>query len=109
MTPSVCKISEIADEERISIGRALGLNLQPQTQWLKETYGLEGGNLFEVLQGSDVYGGHGVNAPKTMTHRYLTEDVTYGRCALPSRTGCLLRTGFGYPLSRYREHHSPGG
>ena len=77
MTPSVCKISEITDEERISIGRALGLNLQPQTQWLKETYGLEGGNLFEVLQGSDVYGGHGVDAPKTMTHRYLTEDVPY--------------------------------
>jgi opine dehydrogenase len=77
MTPSVCKISEIIDEERISIGRILGLRLQPQIQWLKETYNLEGNNLFEVLQGSNVYGGHGADAPKTMTHRYLMEDVPY--------------------------------
>ena len=77
MTPSVCKISEIVDEERISIGRILGLRLQPQIQWLKETYNLEGNNLFEVLQGSNVYGGHGADAPKTMTHRYLMEDVPY--------------------------------
>jgi len=77
MTPSVCKVSEIADEERVSVGKALGLQLQSQIQWLKETYNLEGKNLFEVLQGSDVYGGHGADAPKTMTHRYLMEDVPY--------------------------------
>lgn len=77
MTPSVCKISEAVDEERISIGKAIGLKLQSQFQWLKETYSLKGDTLYDVLQGSNVYGGHGADAPKVLSHRYLTEDVPY--------------------------------
>lgn len=77
MSPSVCKVSEGVDAERISIGRVIGLNLQSQIQWLKETYSLEGESLFDVLQSSNVYGGHGADAPKSMSHRYLTEDVPF--------------------------------
>ncbi len=77
MSPSVCKISEFVDAERIAVGKALGLQLQTEIQWLRETYSLEGETLYEVLQGSNVYGGHGADAPKTLSHRYLTEDVPY--------------------------------
>jgi opine dehydrogenase len=77
MSPSVCKVVEGVDAERISIGRAIGLDLQSQTSWLKETYALEGETLYDVLQSSPVYGGHGSDAPKALSHRYLTEDVPY--------------------------------
>jgi len=77
MSPSVCKVVEGVDVERIAVGRALGLDLQSQTQWLKETYGLKGETLYDVLQSSPVYGGHGADAPKMLSHRYLTEDVPY--------------------------------
>ncbi len=77
MSPSVCKISEFVDRERIFVGKALGLQLQSQIQWLKETYSLKGETLYDVLQSSNVYGGHGADAPKTLSHRYLTEDVPF--------------------------------
>ncbi len=77
MSPAVCKVVEGVDLERRAIGKALGYDLQSQTEWLKETYSLQGDTLFDVLQSSNVYGGHGADAPKALSHRYLTEDVPY--------------------------------
>jgi opine dehydrogenase len=77
MSPSVCKVAEGIDKERLAIGKALGYDLQSQIQWLKETYSLEGDTLYDVLQSSGVYGGHGADAPKTLSYRYLTEDVPF--------------------------------
>lgn len=77
MSPSVCKVVESVDIERMAVGKALGLDLQSQTRWLRETYSLEGETLYDVLQNSQVYGGHGADAPKVLSHRYLTEDVPY--------------------------------
>ncbi|MGC9490779.1 MAG: NAD/NADP octopine/nopaline dehydrogenase family protein, partial [Thermovirgaceae bacterium] len=77
MSPSVCKVAEGIDKERLAIGKALGYDLQSQIQWLKETYSLEGDTLYDVLQSSGVYGGHGADAPKSLSYRYLTEDVPF--------------------------------
>lgn len=77
MSPSVCKVAEGVDRERRAVGKALGYDLQSQTEWLKETYNLQGDTLYDALQSSNVYGGHGADAPKALSHRYLTEDVPY--------------------------------
>jgi len=77
MTPSVCKVMEKMDEERIRIGEKLDLNLISTFEWLKKTYQLKGKNLFEVISGSPVYGSHGPDAPETLTHRYITEDIPH--------------------------------
>jgi len=77
MTPSVCKVCEMVDQERIRVGSRLGLTLQTQKEWLKRSYSLEGDTLYELLQGSPVYGKHGPDAPRILSHRYLTEDVPY--------------------------------
>jgi len=77
MTESVCKIMEKMDKERIRIGEKLGLNLTSTFEWLKQTYHLEGKNLYEVISNSPVYGGHGPDAPGTLSHRYITEDIPY--------------------------------
>jgi len=77
MTESVCKVMEKMDNERIKIGEKLDLNLISTFEWLKQTYHLEGKNLYEVISNSPVYGGHGPDAPGTLSHRYITEDIPY--------------------------------
>jgi len=77
MSPSVCKVAEGIDKERLAIGKVLGYDLQSQIEWLRETYSLEGDTLYDVLQSSGVYGGHGADAPKSLSYRYLTEDVPF--------------------------------
>lgn len=77
MTESVCKVMEKMDNERIKIGEKLDLNLISTFEWLKQTYHLEGKDLYEIISTSPVYGGHGPDAPGTLSHRYITEDIPY--------------------------------
>jgi opine dehydrogenase len=77
MTESVCRVMESMDEERIAVGKALGLRLSSSADWLRRTYGLSGRNIHELVSSSPVYGGHGPDAPSSLKHRYLTEDVPY--------------------------------
>jgi len=77
MTESVCKIMEIMDEERIKVGGKLNLNLISIFKYSKEIYGFKGKNLYEVISGSSVHSKHGPDAPSSLTHRYITEDIPY--------------------------------
>lgn len=77
MTKSVCKIMEKMDKERLVIGKKLNLDLISTYDWLKETYSLEGDDLHALLSTNPAYGQHGVDAPKVLNHRYLTEDVPH--------------------------------
>ena len=77
MTESVCRIMEEMDKERIRIGEKLNLNLISTFEWLKKTYNLKGKTLYEVISTNPVYGGHGPDAPSSLTHRYITEDIPY--------------------------------
>lgn len=77
MSPSVCRVQERVDSERISVAASLGVTLESTFQGLKSMYGLKGDSLYEILAGSPVYGSHGPDAPKEMKHRYLNEDVPY--------------------------------
>ncbi len=78
MTESVCRVMEAMDRERIEVGRACGFELVPTGEDIRQCYGLSGeGSLHEILTTCDVYSRHGVDSPRTMKHRYLTEDVPY--------------------------------
>lgn len=77
MTPSVCAIMEAMDEERITLGRALGLHLLSTMDDMKALYSLEGKTLRETILNNQVYCGHGLDSPLSMNYRYLTEDVPY--------------------------------
>ena len=63
ITPSVLKVIEAVDKERISIGEALGLDIPPKAQ----TYALEG-----LL----AYGLSPIKGPTDLTSRYLAEDTS---------------------------------
>lgn len=73
ISPSVAKILERIDKERIAVAHALGVNAVTALDWLKETYGSHGDNLYEAIQDTDAY--RGLSAPKTLECRYIFEDV----------------------------------
>jgi opine dehydrogenase len=77
MTQSVCKVMEKMDEERISVGKQFGLDLISTHDWLKKTYSLQGEDLHTLLSTNPAYAKHGADAPKSVNHRYLTEDVPH--------------------------------
>jgi len=79
MTKSVCKAMEKMDQERIMVAEALGLKLGTSFDYLKRLYPQEkGDSLQSFLTHSRVHGGRGPNAPDSLYHRYLVEDVACG-------------------------------
>jgi opine dehydrogenase len=82
MTPSVVRVIERIDGERLGIGRALGIELPTGVDMMVESgYGPRG-TLWESLNGSA--GLTPVKGPDSLSNRYVTEDVPYGLVAWAS-------------------------
>lgn len=75
VTPSVGKLQELMDKERLQVGKAYGLNLISAIDWIKAVYPVEGETIYELLAKNPVYASHGYDAPKEVRHRYITEDI----------------------------------
>lgn len=73
ISPTVAGILEKLDNERLKVASALGVKAQSALEWLYETYGAEGKNLFEALQNNKAY--KGIKAPDSVNTRYIFEDV----------------------------------
>jgi len=73
VTPSVAKLMEAIDRERVRIGRMLRIEVITAKEWLKLAYDAEGENLFEAIHNQEGY--RGIKAPSTINHRYVNEDV----------------------------------
>ncbi len=76
ITPSVAKLLEKADSERLAVGRRLGVELESCKTWMKRTYNLEGDDLYSVIQANEAYAT--IDAPANMVHRYIFEDIPCG-------------------------------
>jgi opine dehydrogenase len=84
-TPGVAHSAEAVDRERLTLGRALGLELTSAIDVSLEWYGHEGtkgSSLYEVLSTNPVYVKD--TAPPTLHHRFLLEDVPYGMVPMES-------------------------
>jgi len=75
ITPTVGKLQELMDAERRYIAEGYDLDLVSAIDWIHHVYGIEGDTLYELLTNNPAYSGHGSDAPKTVRHRYITEDV----------------------------------
>ena len=73
ISPSVARILEALDSERIRVAEKMGVRVLSAREWLYLAYGVAGKNLFEAIQAN--YGYRGIKAPHTLDHRYITEDV----------------------------------
>ncbi|MDP1713122.1 MAG: NAD/NADP octopine/nopaline dehydrogenase family protein [Anaerolineales bacterium] len=73
VTPSVARMLEVLDRERVTVASALGLRARTALEWLKLAYDTEGEDLHEAIHNQPGY--YGIKAPPTLNHRYLFEDV----------------------------------
>ena len=73
VTPSVARMLEVLDRERVTVASALGLRARTALEWLKLAYNTGGQNLHDAIHNQPGY--YGIKAPSTLYHRYLFEDV----------------------------------
>jgi opine dehydrogenase len=66
VTPSVARVLEALDRERVTVAAALGLRARTAMEWLKLAYDTTGEDLCEAIH---------IKAPPTLNHRYIFEDV----------------------------------
>jgi opine dehydrogenase len=73
VTPSVARVLEVLDRERVTVAAALGIRARTALEWLKMAYNASGDDLYQAIHNQEGY--QGITAPATLNHRYITEDV----------------------------------
>jgi opine dehydrogenase len=73
VTPSVARVLEVLDRERVTVAASLGIRGRTALEWLKLAYDAEGEDLNEAIHNQPGY--YGIKAPSTLNHRYIFEDV----------------------------------
>lgn len=76
ITPSIAGFLEKLDTERTEVANKLGFQIPSITQWLNFSYGVGGKNLFDALQQVESY--KTIDAPLSLDHRYIYEDINTG-------------------------------
>ncbi|MCL6431237.1 MAG: NAD/NADP octopine/nopaline dehydrogenase family protein [Anaerolineae bacterium] len=73
VTPSVARVLEALDRERVTVAAALGIRARSALEWLKMAYDSTGSTLYEAIQNQPGY--RGIKAPPTLNHRYIFEEI----------------------------------
>ncbi len=73
VTPSVARVLEALDRERVTVASALGIRARTAMEWLKMAYDTVGEDLYDAIHNQPGY--YGIKAPSTLSHRYIFEDV----------------------------------
>lgn len=76
ITPSVARLIEVADEERLAVCTALGIKIPSLVKNLQGIYGLTQDDLYELLQNNEPY--KGLKSPGNLSHRFVVEDIMSG-------------------------------
>jgi opine dehydrogenase len=73
VTPSVARMLEALDRERVTVASSLGLRARTAMEWLKLAYDTSGEDLHDAIHNQPGY--YGIKAPSSLSHRYIFEDV----------------------------------
>ncbi|HSM26322.1 MAG TPA: NAD/NADP octopine/nopaline dehydrogenase family protein, partial [Anaerolineaceae bacterium] len=73
VTPSVARVLEALDRERVTVASSLGIRARTAMEWLSLAYNTVGENLEEAIHSQPGY--YGIKAPPILNHRYIFEDV----------------------------------
>jgi opine dehydrogenase len=90
ITRSVARVVDALDGERVALARAFGVDVPTVRGWLARTYGLEGTDLYPLIQRLHAEIFKDSPAPDRLDARYVTEDVPYGLVPL-AELGRLAR------------------
>lgn len=73
ITPAISMILESMDKERVQVAEGLGFRAMTAREWLYIAYDAAGRTLYEAMRANRGY--DGIKAPKTVFHRYISEDI----------------------------------
>jgi opine dehydrogenase len=73
LTPSIARVLEALDRERVTVAAALGVRATSAREWLQAAYNASGSSLYDAMLNNPGY--YGITAPANLEHRYLFEDV----------------------------------
>jgi opine dehydrogenase len=73
VSPSVAKVLEEVDAERVRVAEALGIRALTAREWLYLAYSAAGPDLYGAMMSNPGY--RGIMAPPTLRMRYVQEDV----------------------------------
>jgi opine dehydrogenase len=73
LTPSIARVLETLDRERVTVAAALGVRATSAREWLQAAYNATGSSLYEAMLNNPGY--YGITAPANLEHRYIFEDV----------------------------------
>lgn len=76
ITPSIGKLIERVDAERVLVGKAFGVNVKSVMESLETYYGASGDNVYEMVR--DVKGYEPIKSPPSLNSRLITEDIPMG-------------------------------
>jgi opine dehydrogenase len=76
ISPRIARFLEQIDRERVEVSKALGCEVISTVEWLKRSYHSYGNNLYECVHNTPAY--EAIDAPETLEHRYIFEDVPCG-------------------------------
>lgn len=82
ITPSIGSLIEKIDMERVEVSQLLGSKVETTQEWLVRTYGVQGDNLYQCIQNNGAY--KTIDAPNSLNHRYIFEDIPCGLVPLES-------------------------
>lgn len=82
VTPSIGRVMERIDEEKMEISKALGQQPVSTAEILNRYYGATGNNLHETMENCWTMKSH--TSPDSLKHRFITEDVPYGLVTMAS-------------------------
>jgi len=78
ITPSVARVVDALDGERVAVAKVFGVTVATVRQWLARSYGLVGDDLYELIQRLHREIFKDSPAPARLDARYVTEDVPCG-------------------------------
>jgi opine dehydrogenase len=76
VTPSLARVVETVDAERLAIGKAMGVEVPSIHDFYRTSYAAFGKNLHEQLQNVKAY--VGIKGPTSLNTRYIFEDLPTG-------------------------------